>query len=473
MTRRRCPSSVLPCRRLRTNGRHASSFSPDGRYLAAVTDQDLTGAGARNAGRASSGTWLQAEHPSLGTSSPRRTSSATWRSYPTRSGSSSPVPTARRSSTSPRDRRSARSLARYPPTRRQSGRNDARRSYRCDARESPSVCSIWRPGNAAPTLAGHRRAAHPPRLQRGRIEAGIRRRRPPGDGLGRRQRPAARRVRGHAAAINALAFSPDGKTLWSAGDDRAIFAWDLQRADTLVHRASPAVADGPALPGDSVDMIIGPGGRYVAYPTADVVPFQIRDVATGALGPPSAVRMAGFMSFSPDGDRYVTVDERAGCESGTRATGAVLADSEGSGRLFSCFPAGAKAVFTPDGRHVLALSRPLTIPTRVGRVPETLVVLDATTLAPVGGEPVPLGYAGRTISVTPDGRQAVVVVEHRRRGRDEGSPRRSRDASHRPFDAGRAGVRPARQRARNNTVAPDGRTVGIGGTPATSWSSTR
>ena len=51
--------------------------------------------------------------------------------------------------------------------------------------------------------------------------------------------------RGHAAAINALAFSPDGTTLWSGGDDRAIFAWDLERADTLVHRASPACPPSP------------------------------------------------------------------------------------------------------------------------------------------------------------------------------------------------------------------------------------
>ena len=108
--------------------------------------------------------------------------------------------------------------------------------------------------------------------------------------------------------MNALAFSPDGKTLWSAGDDRAIFAWDLQRADTLVHQASPAVAAGPTLPFNSVDMIIGPDGRYVAYPSADVTSFRIRDVTTGALGPPSAEDDGRFMSFSPDGERYATVD---------------------------------------------------------------------------------------------------------------------------------------------------------------------
>ena len=99
---------------------------------------------------------------------------------------------------------------------------------------------------------------------------------------------------GHAAGVNALAFSPDGQTLWSGGDDRALLAFDRQRADTLVHRASQAVTDGPPLPGNSVDMIIGPGGRYVAYPTANIVPFRIRDVARA----PSARRRQRTMGIS-------------------------------------------------------------------------------------------------------------------------------------------------------------------------------
>ena len=88
---------------------------------------------------------------------------------------------------------------------------------------------------------------------------------------------------GHAAGVNALAFSPDGKTLWSGGDDRAVFVWDLQRADTLVHRPSPTVAHAPALPFVASDMSFGPGGRYVVLPSADDHHFEILDVATGTL----------------------------------------------------------------------------------------------------------------------------------------------------------------------------------------------
>jgi WD40 repeat protein/DNA-binding SARP family transcriptional activator len=262
---------------------------------------------------------------------------------------------------------------------------------------------------------------------------------------------------GHAAAVNDVAFSPDGKTLWSAGEDRAIFVWDLQRAHTLVHRASPAVADGPTLPFNSADTVIGPGGRYVAYPAADDGHFQIRDVATGALGRPSRFEDGWFVSFSPDGTRYVTINDEGRLRVWDTKSGAVLADSNGSRQFFSTNPMPvAKAVFTPDGRGVVALE--------VGKTSEKLVVLDATTLAPVGGEPVPLRSVGRTVAVMPDGRQAVVVANTPGQGVTKvllvdletrtivRSTRRLK-----AFDLRQNGPR-------NNTLAPDGRSVGIGGT---------
>jgi WD40 repeat protein/class 3 adenylate cyclase len=268
---------------------------------------------------------------------------------------------------------------------------------------------------------------------------------------------------GHAAAVNDVVFGPDGKSLWSGGDDGAIFVWDLQRKDTLVHRASPAVADGPPLPFSSVDMAIGPGGRYVAYPWADdPFHFRIRDVATGALG--GRHTYSQFNSFSPDGKRYVTVNDAGRLRVWDTKTGAVLADSDGSGQLFSSFPPGAKAVFTPDGRNVVALTvgRRAFVRGVAGFVPEKLVVLDATTLAPVGDE-VPLGYAGRTVSVTPDGHRAVAVANTPGEGVtkvilvDLDTRRIIRSTPVEALD--RRGNGP-----RNNTVAPDGRTVGMGGT---------
>jgi len=260
---------------------------------------------------------------------------------------------------------------------------------------------------------------------------------------------------GHAAGVNALAFSPDGNTLWSGGDDRAIFAWDLQHANTLIHESSRAAADAAPLRFVAQGMVIGPSGRDVVFPTTDVVPFQIRDVATGALGPPME---EVFLSFSPDGNRFLTVGEDERLRARARDTSALLATSEGSG--FSGFHEGL-AVFTPDGSKVVAVRYdPNGLPDN-----ENLVVLDAATLTPVGGEPVPLGSAGRMVGITADGRHAIVVTSSK--GVEPAETRvllvdleRRRIVRSTPVEPGGRPVRGAR----NNTVAPDGRTVGIGTT---------
>ncbi|MEP6658845.1 MAG: AAA family ATPase [Acidimicrobiales bacterium] len=254
---------------------------------------------------------------------------------------------------------------------------------------------------------------------------------------------------GHSAGVNALAFSPDGTKLWSGGDDRAIYIWDLRRVHTLAHRSPPAGPDVPALPFVSQGMVIDPGGRYVVFPATDGVPFQIRDVSTGALGKPSAIGDGLFLSFSQDDKRYVTVDDNGRLRVWDRDTGAVLADSEGSGQAFSGDHEGV-AVFTPDGRQVVALRYE---PSGA----ESLVVLDASTLAAVAGEPVLVttldGSFGRMVAVTPDGHTAVVVVsgEHTKVLLVDLDTRRIVRST--PVELGGA---------RNDTVAPDGRTVGLG-----------
>lgn len=260
---------------------------------------------------------------------------------------------------------------------------------------------------------------------------------------------------GHAAGVNALAFGPDGNTLWSGGDDGAIIVWDLQRAGTLVHRPPQLGTGWPPLPYVATDMVTDPEGRYVVFPSSDDLHFVIRDVVTGALSEPASTEAPEFMSFSPDLGRYLTVDKDPNLHLRLwdRKTGARLADSEGTGLRFTGFHTDA-AVFTPDGRHVVALA--------LGAADggEQLVVLDAATLAPVG-EAVPIGETGRMIAVTPDGRAAVVVVSN------VDVPETSvllvdldarRVVRSTPVAHGGTPV----CCARNNTVASDGRTVGIG-----------
>lgn len=258
---------------------------------------------------------------------------------------------------------------------------------------------------------------------------------------------------GHAGGVNALAFNPDGNTLWSGGDDRAIIVWDVQRAGTLVNRPLSLDAGLPVLPYVATDMVTDTDGRYVVFPSADDLHFQILDVATGALSEPTAVADGEFMSFSPDLGRYLTVNQDLNLRLWDRATGAQLADSDGSGLLFTGFHTGA-AVFTPDGRRIVALA--------LDEVEESevLVVLDAATLEPLG-EAVPVGHTGRMIAVTPDGHGAVVVMSNTDFPEtnvlmiDLEERRVVRSTSVAPGGNPVGG-------ARNNTVASDGRTVGVG-----------
>lgn len=255
---------------------------------------------------------------------------------------------------------------------------------------------------------------------------------------------------GHAAGVNAVAFSPDGKTLWSAGDDRAIFAWDLTHENTLAHRLAPNGTDAATLPFRSAEIIIEPGGHYVAFPADDRSQMQILDVATGALSKPSSPGEDGnFEVFSPDGAQYVTVDDET-LRLWDRATGAMLAHTSAS-----FYFVGHKVAFTPDGRQIVTLQ------SDADRV-DSLIVLDATTLEPVGGEPLVVGETVRAVSVTPDGRSAVVVVSSTTHPEtkvvvvDLETRRIVRSTEAEEFERGGG--------ARNDYVAPDGRTVGLGNT---------
>jgi WD40 repeat protein len=161
-------------------------------------------------------------------------------------------------------------------------------------------------------------------------------------------------------------------------------------------------------------------------------------------------------AFSPEGQRILTVprDDPGPLRVQDVNTGAVLAESDSNGLLFPGFPPGPKAVFTPDGRHVVAI--------RVDAGRQYVDVFDALTLAPLGGAPVPIGNVGRAIGVTPDGGEAIVVVSTTEEPYNTevvlivlGSRRVVRSTPvellGEPF-----------QGSRNNSFAADGRTVGLG-----------
>lgn len=109
-------------------------------------------------------------------------------------------------------------------------------------------------------------------------------------GDGRARRPLA----GHQSWLRALAATPDGRTLASGGDDRAIRLWDVERG--VVRTALNGHEDGV------YGLAFSPDGRLLASASQDLT-VRLWDVAAGQLRHTlrrHAIR-ARAVAFSPDG----------------------------------------------------------------------------------------------------------------------------------------------------------------------------
>jgi hypothetical protein len=122
-------------------------------------------------------------------------------------------------------------------------------------------------------------------------------------------RKSHRQIKAHDQAINAVAFSPDGKTLASGADDGTVRIWNLGTGnETLVLKANPRAI--PAKTVAVLSLAFSPDGKTLACGAKNDW-VRMWDLETGHTSADlnlsgKANRRVTCVAFSPDGKKLAT-----------------------------------------------------------------------------------------------------------------------------------------------------------------------
>jgi eukaryotic-like serine/threonine-protein kinase len=183
----------------------------------------------------------------------------------------------------------------------------------------------------------------------------------------------------HGGEVHAVAFSPEGRRLVTASEDRSARLWDVSTGSSL---APPLKHEGPVRA-----VAFHPEGTFIAT-AGDDGSIGRWDAVTGEPlgGPLSHGAPVVALSFSPDGSRIAAVGGPGGFSLWDAGTGELLHEPGGPGARVLA------VAFSPDGSRIA-----------VAGVDGAVRLLESATWSQLG-EPLAHGSAVHALAFDPVGR---------------------------------------------------------------------